>query len=127
MKSLPLLLALVLSTPLLADDTPFLNFHCVYERTTEDYEFDLKFKNDESDETETWSSGLKRTKMRFEKKNKGLVNVWISTGIPIISYGIPEVFEFSAPLNQSEFNFSFGTRPLGAKGEFFSLTCKKRQ
>ena len=113
-----------LANSLFADDTPFLKYRCQYDRATEDYEFQLVFKDDDSTEVETWSSSYKRTKMRFEKTSRTTVAIYISTGLPMVSHAIPEEFRFTAPLND-EFNFSFGMKPLTIKNEFFSLVCKK--
>lgn len=121
-----ILLGLVLTTSFIrADDTPFLSFSCEYDRALEEHAFRLRFKNDDSVEVESWSSALKRTKMRFEKVSKTKLNVWISTGLPVVAHAVPEEFRFTAPLSGDDFQFSFGMKPLNYKNEFFSLVCRK--
>ncbi len=116
---------LMLSNLSSADDTPFLVFDCACDRAIAKQQFRLRFKNDNSVETDTWSSTLGQTKIHFEKVNKRTVKVSISTGIPGISHAAPHQFRFAAPTTNDEFNFSFSLNPLHVSNELFSLTCLK--
>lgn len=120
-------LFLVTTQVLSADDTPFLQYDCAFDRAASGHQFTISFKNDDSDETETWSTSLKSTKIRFTKTSKSLVKIWIHTGAPIVAYAVPGEFEFTAPLGNEEINFTFGVRPVGMKGEFFELACHKKK
>ncbi len=106
-------------------DTPFLKYDCSVFTTTDQASFYLEFANDNQKEIQSWSSHLKRTKIRFEKQDKDHLSVNVITGIPLVGYATPEQYRFSAPLTTDQFDFVITLKEPVKDGTRLSLQCVK--
>jgi len=121
--SFNLLIALFINPVWSGNDTAF-KFQCVFHPALRDNAYQVVFQKNDDEEIFEWESPLKRSKVRFEKKNAKEVLVTITTGIPGVSYIAPEQYQFTAPLDTEKFGLKYVFKdPVRLEARSVSLQC----